>query len=96
MSQTAPTTVRVDYKFREGYHIFTSRDVDGVFVASKNAEKAVQDLSVIIANMLRLNFGIRCNVEPAREFGEFIAHELSDHDGPPPSTPRTFVVRKAA
>ena len=40
MQSGAFVTINVQYKNIEGYHVFTSDDVDGLYIASKDPRKA--------------------------------------------------------
>jgi len=79
MSNKAPI-VRVQHELRDGFHIFTSVDVYGLYVASQKLEKAVAELQPALEEMLRLNYAINCTVEPHPTFGEFIAHYRGDQN----------------
>ena len=52
---TVPNEVRVDYEFVGKHHIFTSKDVKGLFVTSENYEEAVRSLPDLIKLMLEMN-----------------------------------------
>lgn len=98
MSEIAPTTVKVQYRNLEGYHVFTSEQVFGLYVASKSADRALDQLQPALETLLFRNYGVKCGLEPAAEFGEFIAHHREDRTGGRASAlgERTYVVRKAA
>ncbi|MEZ5932295.1 MAG: hypothetical protein R3F54_10135 [Alphaproteobacteria bacterium] len=65
-------TIVVQYQYRDGYHIFTSEDVDGLYVASTNQETAYNSIAQSIETLIRHNEGISCSVEPALSFKEFV------------------------
>jgi len=97
MADTAPTTVKVQYRNRDGYHIFTSDQVFGLYVATRDAGRAVDQLQPALETLLFRNYGVKCRLEPAAEFGEFIAHHRTARAETAPALgERTYVVRKAA
>ena len=73
MKHTPITLVRIHYQFIEGHHIFTSDDIDGLLVMSKDAETAYRDVAPSIKKLLKANQGIECDVEPTISFKELIA-----------------------
>jgi len=66
------TTIRVDYSHRDGFHIYSSVDVSGLYVASRDANRAFPDVADAIALLLRLNEGISIMAEPAAHYRRFI------------------------
>jgi hypothetical protein len=58
------TSIQVNYKSVEGWHIFTSEELPGLYVASTNAKKAYDDVAIAIQMLMRLDSGIRCRVVP--------------------------------
>lgn len=96
MADQAPTTVTVNYRNVDGYHIFTSDQVFGLYVATKHAERAVAALQPSLELLLAKNYGVNCRLEPAAEFGEFVAHHRAGSNMPPALADKTFVVRRAA
>lgn len=67
-------TVKVEYAFRDGYHIFTSPELSGLYVANKDPEGAFRDVSPAIALLVRLNAGIECDVTLTPSLAEFLRH----------------------
>lgn len=65
-------TVDVDYSYRDGFHIFTSADIKGLYVAHRDAEAAFNGVAKAIALLLRLNEAIECKVEPSASLEDFI------------------------
>ncbi len=64
--------IDVDYRFRDGWHCFTSRQLKGLYVANQDAEVAYSDVGNAISKLLSLNERISVYVEPAEEFGDFL------------------------
>lgn len=81
------TFIKVQYRFVDGHHMFTSDDIDGLLVVSKDAETAYRDVAPSIKLLLKMNEGIDCEVEPAMSFHDFLAcsgQEEEDVTEPPP------------
>lgn len=72
----AKTSICVNHKFAEDWHVFSSDDLLGLYVASKNSEVAFKDVGNAIEKLLMLNEGITCKAIPELTFKEFI--ELSE------------------
>jgi hypothetical protein len=66
------TSVSVDYKRVEEWHVFTSKDMPGLYVASADAETAYNDVLVAIEKLIELDFGRSCKVAPEISFAEFV------------------------
>lgn len=45
-------TIAVKYRYVDGYHVFTSEDVRGLHVASKDAKKAFDSVSEVLQELL--------------------------------------------
>lgn len=56
-------SVQVDYKNKDGYHIFTSDAVPGLFIASQDGGKALCQLCPAIERLVKHNLGIKCTAE---------------------------------
>ena len=92
-------TVCVQYCFIEGYHVFTSDDVYGLYVASRDAREAFSNLAPAIELLVKLNEDINCVVEPAvsfREFLESVRKPSSETEHPKALRSQSFVLRAAA
>ena len=70
------TSICVEYKHvddgSEAWHVFTSEQITGLFVVSKDPETAYNDVATSIALLLRLNEGVKCRVRPELTFNEFL------------------------
>lgn len=71
-------TLCVEYRLIEGNHIFTSKDVKGLYVASKNAEKALNGLPGIIKKLFKYNHNIECEVQPLALLRDLVKEEVPD------------------
>ena len=92
-------TICVNYRNIEGYHVFTSDDVYGLYVASKDPLKAFKSVAPSLQKLVKLNYKIDITVEPADSFQEFRRSILSE----PVAVPHpailescNFVVRRTA
>jgi hypothetical protein len=95
MPDQAPTTVKVQYRHRDGYHIFTSDQVFGLYVATKDAEHAIKLLQPSLETLLDKNYSIKCKLEMAADFCEFVAHHQNSRRDDRMLADRTYVVRAA-
>lgn len=82
----------------DGYHVFTSEDVRGLYVASKDPKKAFDQVAPTLAMLLERKLGAACEVLTAETFDEFMRRCRSDTRTPMPPTmgDRSYVVRCAA
>jgi hypothetical protein len=88
--------IRVNYRFIDGHHVYTSDDVYGLYVADRDADRAYARVAPSLERLIRLNEGIVCRVEPALTFSELV------HSARNPALPvlhevtsRSFVARAA-
>jgi hypothetical protein len=66
------TSFKVDYKNVQGWHVFTSEALPGLYVASEDPERAYDDVAGAIALLVELDTGIACQVTPELPFAEFV------------------------
>lgn len=71
--QQMTSSISVDYKHVDGWHVFSSGDLPGLYVASKDAKEAYEDIPVAVEQLLKLNAGIECKAVPELSFDEFMA-----------------------
>ncbi len=90
MSGTA--AIRVGYRFIDGYHVYTSEDVYGLYVANRDPRVAYQAVAPSLEKLILLNEGISCRVEPALTFSEPV-RSARHPDEPPVNevTSRSFI-----
>jgi hypothetical protein len=100
MASGLPATVAVQYRFIEGCHVFTSHEIYGLYVASKDPQKAYERVGPAIEQLLSVNEGISCQVEAAVPLRDFLR---SSRRGRPSEAwqakqlgARHFVLRPAA
>ena len=67
------TAVCARYKNVDGWHVFQSDELPGLYVASRDAEKAFHDVPLSIQTLVLLDEGIECIAVPEMSFPEFIA-----------------------
>ena len=65
------SSIRVDYKHRDGWHIFTCEALPGLYVASEDAKRAYNDVAVAVKMLLSLDYAMECQVQPETPFDEF-------------------------
>jgi len=97
MREAKAATVRTQYRFVDGYHVFTSEDVRGLYVASKDAREAFDSLCPVLEQLINLKLKVRCEVEPAMSFDQFMDYLESRRSmsEPPILAEREFIVRFA-
>lgn len=67
------SSVCVRYKYADGWHVFQSDDIHGLYVANKDARTSYNDVQVAIEKLILLDEGLRCTVQPEMTFDEFIS-----------------------
>ena len=78
-----PIIVTVDYTEREGWHVFTSEDMQGLYVATNDLKSAFVEVPAAIKVLMQLNYDLDCEVRPAKTFAEFAgALHDSNHERP--------------
>jgi len=88
--------IRVNYRFIDGYHVYTSDDVYGLYVANRDATRAYAAVAPSLEKLIQLNEGISCRVEPVLTFSELV-RSARNPDQPVlhEITSRSFVARAA-
>ena len=66
------TEVVVQYRERDGWHVFTCDALLGLYVASQDRRKAFSDLPEAIRKLLKLDHGIDCVVSHKLTYEEFV------------------------
>ena len=67
------TSISTTYKSVDGWHVFVSEDLPGLYVASKDLYSAYHDVAGSIQALLKLDEGIECSVSPEVPLNEFLA-----------------------
>jgi hypothetical protein len=91
-----PTAIQVKYRFIDGYHVYTSEDVYGLYVANRDPIKAYDAVSRSLEKLIKLNEGITCRVEPALTYSELV--RVAQRPGEPLTleiTSRSFLAHAA-
>jgi hypothetical protein len=70
---TQPLLVEVRYKSDDGWHVFTSPNMGGLYVASRDAREAFDDVATAIKKLVKLDTGYDATVEPGVPYEEFEA-----------------------
>jgi hypothetical protein len=95
MSDEYIHTVMVQYKHRDGWHVFSSNDVPGLYVASKDPVKAYDDVPVALKQIMELDYACQWEVRRAPSFVEFrerLLKSRSNDDNEPQLQTESFVV----
>jgi hypothetical protein len=66
------TAIRVTYRLIDGFHVYTSDDVYGLYVANQDPKKAYDAVAPSLAKLILLNDGIVCRVEPTLTYAELV------------------------
>ena len=66
------STITIDYRVIDGWHVFTSADVPGLYVANEDQEVAFDAVGPTIEMLLQLNENVRVEVRPAVTFSRFL------------------------
>jgi len=92
------STILVDYRVVDGWHIFTSKQVRGLYVANPDQRLAYEAIGPSIEELLKLNEHVSASVRPALPFDEFlkIAHEHIETAKITPGTQQPFIIEKLA
>lgn len=69
---TQVTTVEVKYTHVEGWHVFTSDQFPGLYVASKDDRTAYDDVGPSLQKLLELEFDMKCEVTAEVPFDELM------------------------
>lgn len=68
------SSVQVKYKHTlDGWHVFNSDELPGLYVASQDAEAAYNDVATAIEKLLLLDEGVKCKIRPEVPFSQFLA-----------------------
>lgn len=71
------TSICVNFKFAEEWHVFSSDQLPGLYVASRNAEVAFKDVATAIEKLVFLNEGVKIKAVPELSFKDFIEQTQS-------------------
>jgi len=101
MSRGGTATITVCYRNVEGYHTFTSEDLRGLYVSSKDARTAFEDVPVVLKALIDLKAKGECVVEPMISFEEWLESDDGSVQSRAESAPlalgnRRYLVREAA
>ena len=71
-AMAGPAGITVDYRCINGYHVYTSTDVYGLYVANSDPEAAYNAVGPSLEKLIKLNEGIVCRVRPMMTFSELV------------------------
>jgi hypothetical protein len=66
------TSIGVCYKHADGWHVFTCKELPGLYIASKDVERAYNDVPVAVEKLLQLDFGMKCKAVAELSFADFL------------------------
>lgn len=97
---TVIASVCVEYKHVEGWHVFSSSEMPGLYVAHRDAEAAYKDVSASIEALIRLNEGVDCTAIPQEPVSSFLKSirarrdhvAVEDFEVPPVLHSRSYAV----
>lgn len=92
------TSIEIFYKHVDGWHVFTSDALPGLLVASKDAQKAYNDIAPSIQQWLEIKQGIvNAKVVAEEPFEDFIRHQTKKRKprklGAAAAAPRTPILK---
>lgn len=64
--------ISVRYRFVDGYHVFTSQDVRGLYVASRDPRKAYDDVAEVLRELVARKSGADIEIVPTLTFEEWL------------------------
>ncbi len=77
--------INVRYRFLDGHHIFTSDQVDGLYVASADPRKAYDDVIHAIRMLVLVNDGVSIRVRKPMTLKNFLQYvRQAGPNGPEP------------
>lgn len=88
--------ITVNYRFIDGYHVYTSSDVYGLYIANQDARAAYDAVGPSLEKLIKLNEDLDCRVEPTMTFSELIrARRHPNEPLVPESAQRSFLAHAA-
>ena len=93
-----PAVILVDYRVVEGWHVFTSDQVRGLYVAGPDQREAYDAVGPSIEKLLAENEQLKVAVRPAMVFADFLERMRRHLDMPEikPGIPQPFMVQASA
>ena len=70
--------IHVEHKMADGWFVFTSPEIAGLYVASCDADEALADVPNAIEKLLELDYGVRCTAKPVPTFEEFLREVVDE------------------
>jgi len=64
--------ITVSYRYIQGYHVYTSTDVYGLYVSHQDPQAAYEAVGPSLEKLIKLNDGIDCRVRPMMTYSEMI------------------------
>ena len=70
---TNKTSIPVAYKCVDGWHVFSSPSMPGLYVSSQDAEKAFHDVGPSIEVLFEMDEGVKIRAVAESKLSEFLA-----------------------
>ena len=87
------STVSVDYRIVAGWHVFTSEQIKGLYVAHEDCRTAFESVAPTIEALVAENEHVQVEVKPRASFERFLDYlKTQTVDLPTEPGPRDFVV----
>lgn len=84
MAAERVATVYVQYRHQDGWHVFTSKDIAGLYIASRDARTAYEDVPLALKRLIELDLNCTCEVtrpEPYDAFAQAVLGHVPEQDG---------------
>lgn len=65
--------INIAYQCEDGYHLFTSDDIFGLFVGGNDLDEAFDSISPMIERLMKLNHDIECTAQPTITLPQYLA-----------------------
>ena len=74
----ASTSIEVDHKVIDGWHVFEADQMPGLYIANRNARRAYKAVGPAIEKLIALDTGMTCQAVPEVPFAEFISNARAE------------------
>lgn len=66
------TSIEIDYKCVDGWHIFRAKEMPGLYVANRDLNSAYETVGPAIEKLMLLDSNLECRALPVVPFGQFV------------------------
>ena len=92
MGRSEGDAILVEHWVRDGFHVFTSSEVAGLYVIDEDPERAFEQVAPSLEMLLHLSRGERCAVRPASSYQEFMRAEFEGREDHGDARAHSFLV----